>query len=235
MRWRRSIVWANGSPATRSALAIEWRYIAGRIADDSQDYGFIVALSDVHFPTAAQELLIQRQALKGGQTFAAQTYTGALAYDDSYGDLHLPGRAEPGQRQLAAGPGDAALSPDRDHARAEPAKHRATTAGRPDRRGRRWGDQHWPGAGLPGGLRLPRRLGAHRDRRPAARGRPDRYAGAIRDPGHGGWPGAGRHRLRPPLVRRRRAGWRPAGLDLGLADRGDRRPALGGDDRPQQP
>jgi hypothetical protein len=70
-------------PSDRQTLAIEWRYIAGRIINDSQDYGFIVALSDVRFPTATQELLVQRQDLKGGQAFAAQTYIGTLTYNDA--------------------------------------------------------------------------------------------------------------------------------------------------------
>ncbi|MFL5803471.1 MAG: hypothetical protein ACJ8CR_17230, partial [Roseiflexaceae bacterium] len=70
-------------PSTRSMLAVEWRYVAGRVADGAQDYGFIVALTDVKFPTPAQELLVQRQDLTGSQVFAGKSYAGTLTYNSN--------------------------------------------------------------------------------------------------------------------------------------------------------
>jgi hypothetical protein len=71
------------SPNTNPFLAVEWRYIAGRVADEISDYGFIVALSDTKYPPGSrtQELLVERQDFTGAESFATHPYTGTLAYD----------------------------------------------------------------------------------------------------------------------------------------------------------
>jgi hypothetical protein len=68
-------------PNPNPLLAVEWRYIAGRIADDVSDYGFIVALSDAKYPSPTQELLVERQDFAGARAFATQPYPGTLTYD----------------------------------------------------------------------------------------------------------------------------------------------------------
>jgi hypothetical protein len=82
-------------PNGRNSLAIEWRYIAGRIVDGAQNYGFVVSLTDLKFPTPAQELLVQRQDLTGGQTFVTKSYTGTLTYNT--GSAAYTFQAEQGQ------------------------------------------------------------------------------------------------------------------------------------------
>ena len=69
-------------PNSKSNLVVEWRYLAGRIIDGAQDYGVIVALTDVKFPTPAQELLVERQDLIGGTAPVSKAYTGSLTYDN---------------------------------------------------------------------------------------------------------------------------------------------------------
>jgi hypothetical protein len=68
----------------RPFLAVEWRYVAGRIADDTSDFGFIVALSDTKIPLGSrtQELLVERQNFSGDKAFAGRPYTGTLTYDN---------------------------------------------------------------------------------------------------------------------------------------------------------
>src|SRR6266496_1000513 len=56
-------------PNPNPLLAVEWRYIAGRITDDVSDYGFIVILLDMKFPSHTQELLLERQDFSGDKTF----------------------------------------------------------------------------------------------------------------------------------------------------------------------
>ena len=70
-------------PNPNPLLAVEWRYVAGRIADDASDFGFIVALSDTKFPinSPTQELLVERQDFSGAKAFATRPYTGTLTYD----------------------------------------------------------------------------------------------------------------------------------------------------------
>jgi hypothetical protein len=70
------------SPNLNSLLAVEWRYIAGRITDGESDYGFIVALSDTKVPSSTQELLVERLDFTGGQAFATAPYPGVLTYND---------------------------------------------------------------------------------------------------------------------------------------------------------
>ena len=70
-------------PSAHSLLATEWRYVAGRITDPDAniDYGFVVALTDINVPLPTQELLVERQDLRGGVAFFTNSYTGTLDYD----------------------------------------------------------------------------------------------------------------------------------------------------------
>ncbi len=68
-------------PSAQTFLAVEWRYVAGRIADDNSDYGFVVALTDMHFPQQTHELLVERKNLRGDDAFVTNSYTGTLEYD----------------------------------------------------------------------------------------------------------------------------------------------------------
>jgi hypothetical protein len=70
-------------PNPNPLLAVEWRYIAGRITDAEEDYGFILALSDTKYPNHTQELLVERQDFSGDKAFATRPYPGALAYDSA--------------------------------------------------------------------------------------------------------------------------------------------------------
>ncbi|MEO7909173.1 MAG: hypothetical protein ABIV47_05930, partial [Roseiflexaceae bacterium] len=69
-------------PNPNPRLAVEWRYVAGRIADPN-DFGFIVALSDTKIPLGSrtQELLVERQNFSGDKAFATHAYIGTLDYD----------------------------------------------------------------------------------------------------------------------------------------------------------
>jgi hypothetical protein len=69
------------SPNPNPLLAVEWRYVAGRIAAGNSDFGFIVALSDMKVPSRTQELLVERQDFTGDQAFATKPYPGVLAYN----------------------------------------------------------------------------------------------------------------------------------------------------------
>ncbi|MEM7118616.1 MAG: twin-arginine translocation signal domain-containing protein [Chloroflexota bacterium] len=65
-----------------SANLIEWRYLAGRITDATQDFGFILSVSFIRLPgDSRQELLVQRQDLAGSGNFVGNTYSGTLSYD----------------------------------------------------------------------------------------------------------------------------------------------------------
>jgi hypothetical protein len=68
-------------PNPNPLLAVEWRYVAGRIADESGDYGFVVAVTDMKLPQQSQGLLIERQNLSGDNAFSTTSYTGTLSYD----------------------------------------------------------------------------------------------------------------------------------------------------------
>lgn len=70
-------------PDLRPALAVEWRYIAGRIADGDSDFGFVATLSDAKYPTHTQELLVERQDFTGAREFVTRPYSGALTYDSA--------------------------------------------------------------------------------------------------------------------------------------------------------
>jgi hypothetical protein len=84
--------WAVAAPIDRTSrwqpdlnptLAVEWRYIAGRVVDGESDFGFIAALSDAKYPTRTQELLVERQDFAGARTFVTRPYSGALTYDSA--------------------------------------------------------------------------------------------------------------------------------------------------------
>jgi hypothetical protein len=70
-------------PDINPALAVEWRYIAGRIADGESDFGFVATLSDAKYPTHTQELLVERQDFTGARAFVTGPYTGTLTYDSA--------------------------------------------------------------------------------------------------------------------------------------------------------
>lgn len=62
-------------------LLIDWRYAAGRIVDGSENYGFVVSLTDIKAPSPSQQLLVERQLFSGDHSFHAATYHGTLSYD----------------------------------------------------------------------------------------------------------------------------------------------------------
>lgn len=61
---------------------VQWRYLAGRIVDGANDYGFIVSLTNIAIPfqPTVQELLVERQDFNGAKTFSPGSYTGTLNY-----------------------------------------------------------------------------------------------------------------------------------------------------------
>lgn len=62
-------------------IVLEWRYLAGRIAEGEQDYGFVVSLADYNPPLSdPPQLLVMRQELRGGLQRITRTYPGAIAY-----------------------------------------------------------------------------------------------------------------------------------------------------------
>nr|MCU0493627.1 hypothetical protein [Chloroflexaceae bacterium] len=72
-RWR---------PSTVPTQLMEWRYLAGRINDGTDDVGFVVSISDIRVPTLqGQEMLVMRQELNGQRRFATRTYAGTLNYN----------------------------------------------------------------------------------------------------------------------------------------------------------
>jgi hypothetical protein len=70
-------------PDLRPTLAVEWRYIAGRITDGDSDFGFVATLSDAKYPTRTQELLVERQDFTGARAFVTKPYSGTLTYDSA--------------------------------------------------------------------------------------------------------------------------------------------------------
>ncbi len=58
---------------------IEWRYVAGRIVDDDQDFGFIVSISRI-LSVESQQFLVQRQDFTGDEGFVGNVYEGELTY-----------------------------------------------------------------------------------------------------------------------------------------------------------
>jgi hypothetical protein len=63
---------------------VEWRYAAGRITTETEDFGFIVSLSEIRVPfLAAEQLLVQRKNLNGDQAFSEHVYTGSRSYDEA--------------------------------------------------------------------------------------------------------------------------------------------------------
>jgi hypothetical protein len=67
-------------------VALEWRYLAGRITAGDDDFGFVVSIADYNaYPGLPGqdrfELLVMRQAFTGNQAHATTTYRGTLSYD----------------------------------------------------------------------------------------------------------------------------------------------------------
>jgi len=72
------------APASDPTIRVEWRYMAGRIVDGAQDFGFIVLISDIKVSGAESNVLtVHRQDFVGAQTFAGQVYFGDLTYDSA--------------------------------------------------------------------------------------------------------------------------------------------------------
>ena len=67
-------------------VALEWRYLAGRITRGAEDFGFVVSLADYNalpsfINVSRAELLVMREDLTGAQPHATRTYDGTLTYD----------------------------------------------------------------------------------------------------------------------------------------------------------
>ncbi|NTU79961.1 MAG: hypothetical protein HGA45_11245 [Chloroflexales bacterium] len=84
--------WKPATPSSDIAhgnfVALEWRYLAGRITTDADDFGYVVSLADYNPPPLFsspdfQELLVMRQGFTGAQAHATSTYRGALSYDSA--------------------------------------------------------------------------------------------------------------------------------------------------------
>lgn len=88
---------ATNPSAPATYVALEWRYLAGRITTDTEDFGFVVSLADYNplilpapLPSPVnwnyQELLVMRQDFTGDGAHATRTYRagitgGGLSYD----------------------------------------------------------------------------------------------------------------------------------------------------------
>lgn len=72
-------------PKQGKFVAVEWRYLAGRVTRRDEDFGYIVSITD-HNPLEPfvgadyQELIVMRQGLTGAQAHSTRTYRGALSY-----------------------------------------------------------------------------------------------------------------------------------------------------------
>lgn len=63
---------------------IQWRYLAGRITRENEDFGFVVSLAENKVPGfESQELLVQRQNFTEEENFVGTTYKGQLTYDEN--------------------------------------------------------------------------------------------------------------------------------------------------------
>lgn len=67
-------------------VALEWRYVSGRVTTASEDFGYVVSIADYNpLPPPLtspnyQELLVSRQDFSGDQAHSTRTYRGALSY-----------------------------------------------------------------------------------------------------------------------------------------------------------
>jgi hypothetical protein len=79
--------WDEATPAPRppNIVVLEWRYLAGRITTETEDFGFVVSLAEYYPPlNTAQfppQLLVMRQDLAGDGGHAASAYPSTAAYD----------------------------------------------------------------------------------------------------------------------------------------------------------
>lgn len=72
------------APATDPTIRVEWRYVAGRIVDGAQDFGFLVSISDIKVSGAeGNALTVHRQDFVGAQAFTGEVYFGDLTYDSA--------------------------------------------------------------------------------------------------------------------------------------------------------
>jgi hypothetical protein len=85
--WRPAVQPTN--PTGGQFVALEWRYLAGRITAGDDDFGFVVSIADGNPPPFlpgdpipdSNRLLVMRQSFTGGQAHATATYAGRLSYD----------------------------------------------------------------------------------------------------------------------------------------------------------
>lgn len=84
--------WWDPAPTSNQPgvyVALEWRYLAGRITTDAEDFGFVVSLADYNplvLPSPLtspiswnyQELLVMRQDFGGAQAHATRTYRAGI-------------------------------------------------------------------------------------------------------------------------------------------------------------
>ncbi len=77
-------------------VILEWRYIAGRITDGADDYGFIISISDQRGPLlpAKQELLVQRQNFNGDPP-SSESYGGNFTYASGTGTYTFQAASSP--------------------------------------------------------------------------------------------------------------------------------------------
>lgn len=69
-------------------VVLEWRYLAGRITQGDEDFGFVVSLADYNdLPASSSndrnELLVMRQELTAGGGHRTATYRGTLSYNSA--------------------------------------------------------------------------------------------------------------------------------------------------------
>lgn len=98
----RLAVWdpAASSPFPPNFVALEWRYLAGRIAAGSENFGFVVSLADYNeLPalgfTGRNELLVMKEDFAGGAAHRTSTYPGTLRYDPVTATYSFVASADP--------------------------------------------------------------------------------------------------------------------------------------------
>jgi hypothetical protein len=79
--------WDRAAPAPLppEIVVLEWRYLAGRITADEEDFGFVVSLAEYYPPLNTTQfppqLLVMRQDLAGDAGHATSAYPSTAVYD----------------------------------------------------------------------------------------------------------------------------------------------------------
>jgi hypothetical protein len=78
--------WDPATPApVPDFVVLEWRYLAGRITTETEDFGFVLSLAEYTIPPPLTEpppqLLVMRQDFAGDAGHVAATYPSASGYD----------------------------------------------------------------------------------------------------------------------------------------------------------